>query len=71
VLARLLAGFVLLSLWAGALVVLSLVVILSLFRLGLWAIVLVLVLAIVSGNLPLAFVMVLLLGSVLAGRVRD
>jgi uncharacterized membrane protein YpjA len=70
VLARLLAGFVLLSLWVGALIVLSLVVILSLFRLGLWAIVLVLVLAIASGNLPLAFVMVLLLGSVLAGRVR-
>jgi uncharacterized membrane protein YpjA len=54
-----------------ALAVLLVVVILSLFRLGLWAIVLVLVLAIVSGNLPLAFVMVLLLGSVLAGRVRD
>jgi len=70
VLARLLAGFVLLSLWAMALAVLLVVVILSLFRLGLWAIVLVLLLAIASGNLPLAFVMVLLLGSVLAGRVR-
>jgi uncharacterized membrane protein YpjA len=52
------------------LVALLVILIVSLFRLGLWAIALVLVLAIASGNFPLALVMVLLLGSVLAGRVR-
>jgi hypothetical protein len=69
--ARLLAGVVVLALWSlGALAILLLVIVL-LFRLGLWAIVLVLALAILSGNLPLAFLMVLVLGSAVAGLVRE
>jgi hypothetical protein len=69
--ARLLAGVVVLALWSlGALAILLLVIVL-LFRLGLWGIMLVLALAIASGNLPLAFLMVLVLGSAVAGLVRE
>jgi hypothetical protein len=69
--ARLLAGVVVLALWSLGVLAILLLVIVLLFRLGLWAIVLVLALAILSGNLPLAFLMVLVLGSALAGVLRD
>jgi hypothetical protein len=69
--ARLLAGVVVLALWSLGVLAILLLVIVLLFRLGLWAIVLVLALAILSGNLPLAFLMVLVLGSALAGLVRE
>jgi hypothetical protein len=62
------AGLV--ALWALGALGLLLAAIVLLFRFHLWAIVLVLVLAIASGNLPLGFLMVLVLGSVLAGLVR-
>jgi hypothetical protein len=67
---KLLAGVVLLGLWLAGLMALLVLVIAWVVRLGLWAILLVLVLAIASGNLPLAFLMVLVLGSVVAGRVQ-
>jgi hypothetical protein len=61
---------VLVMMWALGLLGLLLILILSVFRLGLWAIVLILMLAILSANFPLALVMVLLLGSVVAGKVQ-
>jgi hypothetical protein len=69
--ARLLAMVAVLAIWSGALAALLALVILTLVRVLLpqWAILLVLALAIASGNLPLAFLMVLVLGSVLAGRL--
>jgi hypothetical protein len=69
--ARLLAGVVVLALWSLGVLAILLLVIVLLFRLGLWAIVLVLALAIAWGNLPLAFLMVLVLGSAVAGLVRE
>jgi hypothetical protein len=67
---KLLAVVVLLGLWLAGLVALLVVLIGWVIRLRLWAILLVLVLAIGAGNLPLALVMVLVLGSVVAGQVR-